>query len=115
MSCNLKKCINKLLVISKVKNLSLRKKLLKDISCDEKVFAALQEIALNTVHSNVPLETPVKKKLRKYKKDILKLTKKVKSKRKQKSLVVQSGGFLPFLIPAVLSVLTSVLSNNSKE
>lgn len=109
MSCNLKNCLKKLEVVSNVKSVKLRKKLLKEISCDENVFKALQEIVINTINQNVPLDNKTKKKLRKYKKEFQAFTKVVKSKQKKKKLIQQSGGFLPAIIPAVLSILSAIV------
>jgi hypothetical protein len=101
--------MEKLKIISKIKDSRLRKKILSELA-DDCIYKALHEIAINTVNKKVPLSTDVKKSLKKYKSHIQELTKRTSNRSKRKRLVVQSGGFLPLLIPAVASVLGSVLS-----
>jgi hypothetical protein len=109
MSQNLQHCMNKLKVISLIKNETVRKKVLNDLY-DNCLYKALNEIATNTVNKKVSLNSKQKQSLKKYKTNIHKLSTFTKSKRKRKNLVVQSGGFLPFIIPAVASILTSLLT-----
>jgi hypothetical protein len=109
MSNNLQLCMEKLKIISKIKDPRLRKKILIEIA-DDCLYKALNEIAVNTISKKVPLNRATKTKLRKYKTHIKALASKTKNKRLQKKLVVQSGGFLPLLVPAVASILGSVLS-----
>ena len=110
MSTNLKNCIEKLKIVSKIKDQALRKKVLAEIA-DPCLYKALKEIAINTVAKKVPLSKPTKKRLEKFEKQILALTKNTNSNKQRKNLIVQSGGFLPILVPAILSVLTTLLKN----
>ena len=110
MSKNLVNCLGKLKTISKIKNSTKRKKAL-NLNYDECLYKALNEIAVNTVKRRVPLSIKQVNKLKKHKLNIKKLSCRTKNKKKQKQLVVQSGGFLPVLIPAIASILTSILSN----
>ena len=71
----------------------------------------MNEIAVNTVNKKVPLSEKDKKSLRKYRIKIKKLACFTKDKKKRKRLVVQSGGILPFLLPTIASVLTSLIAN----
>jgi len=109
MSSNLQLCMEKLKIISKIRDVRLRKRILSEIA-DDCLYKALHEIAINTVNRKVPLSRPAKISLRKYKSHIQSLTRDTNNKKQRKRLVVQSGGFLPILIPAVASVLGSVLS-----
>lgn len=109
MSKNLNYCIEKLKLISKISDPKLRKKVLLNLY-DECLYKALHEVAVNTVKSKVPLSTKQKKQLIKYKINIQKLACPTKIKNKRKRLVLQSGGFLPILIPAIASILTSLIT-----
>ncbi len=59
MSNNLKNCMSKLKVISKIKNPVLRKKVLLDLS-DDCLYKALNEIAVNTVKQKVSIKSSKK-------------------------------------------------------
>jgi hypothetical protein len=109
MSSNLRNCIQKLIIISKIKNQSLRKKVLLNLY-DECLYKALYEVAVNTVSKNVPLKKKDKLLLRKHKLKIQKLACFTRNKQKRKSLISQSGGFLPILIPTIASILTSLIT-----
>jgi len=109
MSKNLNDCLEKLVLVSKIKNLELRKKVIAEIF-DDCLYKALNEISINTVSGKVPLNKKQKGSLKKYKILIKKLSCDIKNKSKRKKLVVQSGGFWPVLIPAVASVLTTLLT-----
>jgi hypothetical protein len=110
-SNNLKKCLKKLELIVSVRDIKLRQKLLKDVSCNNDIFKAIKEILLNTVNLNVPLSKNQKVKLKKYEKKMKKLAccKNV-NKASKKNLIMQSGGFLPILIPSVVALLTGLLN-----
>jgi hypothetical protein len=108
MSQNLQSCINKLKVISVIKNEKTRKKVLQDLF-DNCLYEALNEIATNTVNQKVPLSLKQKQSLRRHKLKLQKLAHFTKNKTKRKKLTIQSGGYLQFIIPAVASVLTSFL------
>jgi hypothetical protein len=110
-SQNLRKCLRKLELIVSVRDIKLRQKLLEDVSCNNAIFKAIKEILLNTVNSNVPLSKTQKNKLKKYEKIMRKLACcKYGNKGSKKKLVMQSGGFLPILIPSVIALLTGLLN-----
>src|SRR5258708_11319180 len=110
MSKNLKNCMQQLQFIAKIKDSDLRKKVLKNVA-DDCLYSALNEIALNTVNKKVPLSAIDKKSLRKHRVKIQNLACFTKNKKKRKRLVVQSGGILPFIIPTIASILTSLIAN----
>jgi len=113
MSANLKHCFETLKVIAKIKNHKLRKAILREFRNDECLYRALKEIAVNTVNRNIKL-TPLQiRKLRTSKKIIKQLSLKAKDRKKKRRLVVQSGGFLPILIPAVISIISEIIRNAS--
>ena len=113
MSQNLKDCINELIFISKIKNVTLRRKVLQEFSLNECLYRGLHEIAVNTVSKSFPISKKDKIKLRPHIKAIKALSCQTKSKRKQQKLVIQSGGFIPYLVPSVLGFLLSILNGPS--
>jgi len=86
-----------------------RKKLIKKASRDN--IDALSEVALNTLLGNVPLNSLHKQKLKRHRTNIRHLAKKGVSLKKKKEFLVQKGGFLPLLIPPVLSMLAGLAAN----
>ena len=107
MSENLKTCLGKLIVLSHIKHKNERLRILSTI-IDQCLYNAIREIAINAVHGNIKLSPPQKQKLRKHKKIILTLAKPNNTKLNKK-LALQSGGFLPILVPAVAAFLGSIL------
>lgn len=109
MSLNLRRCLPHFKAIANIKDDVIRKKVLKDV-CHEKCFQkALREIAKNTVKRNVPLPPKARRKLKNKEKIIRNLAKKYRSEASRKKVFVQSGGVLPYLIPAVIAVLSQML------
>jgi len=109
MSKNLINCFEKLVLVSKLKNGETRKKVIGEIF-DDCLYKALNEISINAINGKVPFNKKQKILLRKHKILIKKLSCNTKSKSKRKKLVVQSGGIWPVLIPAVASVITTLLA-----
>ena len=107
MSNNLRKCLDKLKFIAKVKDLRTRRKLLLEMS-DNCLFKALHEIALNTMKGKVKLNKSQMRKISKYRKNLTALSN--KNYKRKKHLIKQSGGWLPILIPAVASILGSLIN-----
>lgn len=105
MSSTLKKYLNVLQFIATIKNKKLRSGVLKEYAGFKDFYDALQEIAVNTVDKNVPLSRIQKRKLRPHKRFIMNLTKRNRSRASRKRNIVQSGGFLPYLIPIITSLL----------
>lgn len=85
----------------------LRKELLKKLPT--RSVKAVCECSLNVLKGNIPLTSHQKKSLSKYKSTIRKIGSKKGSLFQKKKLIVQKGGFLNILIPAALSVLTSLI------
>jgi hypothetical protein len=110
MSTQLKQMISVLNFISKISDKRLRQANLKYISRDPRIYVVLREIAHNAVKGNIKVPPTVIKQLNcdKYKRVLLGLAKKQKSKKKQRQLVEQSGGFLPLVLPAVFSIIESL-------
>lgn len=67
----------------------------------------LCEICLNVLAGNVPINI---KKLKKHKNAIRKLANKsIKFQTKKRMLINQAGGFLPLILPAILSGLSGII------
>jgi hypothetical protein len=84
----------------------MRKKLIEDATPDQ--IRALSEIAHNVVNGNFTLSKNKLNQLKVHKHSIRTLSKKTTSHLKKKHLLLQKGGFLPFLITPVLSALGAV-------
>ena len=94
-----------------------RKRILKNprVGGDKQIFDALHEMSYNTlkfIKRGEKLKPQQIKQLRPYVKDFQKICnlKNKKCPKKRKLLIQQGSGFLPFLIPTVVSLLSSVLS-----
>lgn len=87
---------------------TLRKKILQKI--DIKCIKAICECCLNTLQGNVPLTKSQKKSLSRHKSTLRKLQdRKVSLVKKRKLIIQKGGGFLSVLIPAALSVISSLI------
>jgi len=99
-------------VLADVKKSSLRGQLLLEKSSDDRFLRALKEIAVNVVNKNIPLNKVQKTKLQRHGTSIKKLANvRTRGRRKNQKLIKQTGGFLPILIPALISVLSTIASN----
>lgn len=93
----------KLLGKCKTKGALLRK-------CPNSIIKSVCECALNLLKGNVPLTKRQKNKLSPYKRTLRKLgDKKVPLFKKRRLLVQKGEGFLSVLIPAAISVLSSLI------
>lgn len=111
MSKNLQNCLKELYLIANIKKLRVRQEVLKDISDNECIYNALKEIAVNTVNRKIKLNPKQRRKLQKSAFIINEFSKSQKSRKKKRKLVVQTGGALPILIPAVIALLTNLIQN----
>lgn len=102
------RCRHLLYVLKNAKT-KLRQNILRVSEPD--LIKALCDCSTNVLHGNVQIGSAVKKKLKKYKKELRAMScpkRKLTSKRK---LLIQRGGFLPALLGALLSgVVGSYLS-----
>lgn len=113
MSNNLCKCIDLLEKISKIKNPNLRKEVLAEFSSDESLFLALCEILFNLKKIYPKLEKRQQIKIKRYTRSIKNIVGQTKPKtvRQRKKVAKQIGGFLPILIPTVISILSALLKS----
>lgn len=79
-----------------------RRKHIKQASSDN--IRSLTEIAHNALRGNITYSAKAKGKLKRFKHHIRKLAEKKHSVARKKATLIQNGGFLPFLIPPVLSI-----------
>lgn len=85
-----------------------RKEFLKKIP--NSTIKCISECCLNTLKGNIPLSSSQKKKLSHHKSLIRALSLKKLPLYEKRKLIVQKGGFLNVLIPAALSILTSLIN-----
>lgn len=94
----------KLLKKARKKSIFLKK-------CSNSVVKCVCECALNLLRGNIPLTQRQKSRLASYKRTLRTLSKKKVPLFKKRRLLVQKGeGFLSFLIPAAVSVLTTLIN-----
>ena len=86
-----------------------RSRLLLNLADDE-LFKALQELAINFNKGNIKLNKTQQKHISRFKGILKRLTKKPRSKSIKRKLIKQSGGFLPYLLPALASIAASFLT-----
>ena len=98
---------NYLCLLSNCKN-KLRKVIVSNSNKDQ--IYSVCECILNVSSGNVKLNDEDFTKLKKYKKIFRKLLNKSSGLREKKKLLVQHGGFLQFLIPAVISGISSIVA-----
>lgn len=91
--------------------LRLRKTLLTKLN--QKCIKTICECCINTLNGNIPLTTQQKKTLSKYKKTLRHLSNRKVSLPKKRKAILQKGGFLNILIPAALSVLTTLFHGSN--
>jgi hypothetical protein len=104
---NLDKQKDMLCLLSKCKPAMRKAILSKD---DKNLVAAICQTIHNMLEGNLSINNNDFKNLKKYKKTFRKLIEKSKLRNK-KEILIQKGGFLQFLIPAVISGITSIMSS----
>lgn len=112
MSELLKRQLTRIKVLGDIKNLKIRRLVLKEFSKDPDFCEAVREIATNVVNKNVSLGEKEKKTLKKYKKCIICLSRKHKSCKQRYKVIQQTGTgiFLPVVLPIVLSAIADLIA-----
>jgi hypothetical protein len=83
--------------------------------CHTNIIKAILEIVVNTLKGNANIGAKVCTKLKKYKKTLRDLCSSQRSLSAKRSVLVQKGGFLSVLLPALISgVLSHIFSTNKK-
>ena len=96
---------------------SANKRIKKGIitSCDTKTINKICEIVLNVLNKNIKLSEEQLSNLKPYAKYCRKLLNKKLNIREKKSILIkkgiQRGGFLQFIIPAVVSGIATIISS----
>jgi hypothetical protein len=80
------------------------------INADRKLIMAICEIVFNVLENNLTLDESDLLKIKRYRFTLRKLIKKTDLKEKKK-ILVQRGGFLQFLIPAVITGISNIVSS----
>ena len=87
----------------------IRNAILKN--CENDLIHIICDCVYNVVKGNLPGVTQEKvNKLSHHKTSLIKLSKKVPIKEKRKILIQKDGGFLPFLLPLVASLIAQAVS-----
>lgn len=114
MSIRLKRQIHNLHTLNSCK-LCLRKSILKN--APEELIICLSEICLNILKGNIPISKSQKSKLFKYRKlmrDLVTIKgNKKEIIKKNRSKLVQNGGFLPLLLGPLLSIISEIIQNST--
>jgi hypothetical protein len=112
MSKNLRECLKHLELVAQIKNAKTRASVLKDISVKDCYYDAIHEITINALKGNIPLSTYQKSGLGRNKRKIKALLcAKKRPKKFRTKAVVQSGGWIQYLIPAVGALLGNLIRN----
>ena len=111
ISQSVRKTLPLLKTISKLSKAN-RNKVLSELGGEDVIYKALREIAHNTIKGNVKLDNSQKAKLKPHTKTLRSLCTSNKCLKRRKKLIIQSGGFLPILIPAVASLISSLIAKN---
>ena len=98
---------NYLCLLSGCKN-KLRRAIVSHSNRDQ--IYAICECVLNVSNGNIHLRGEDFNKLKKYKKLFRKLLDKKSGLKEKKNILIQQGGFLQFLIPAVVSGISSIVA-----
>lgn len=88
-------------------NKKLQKSMIKNASKDQ--IKAICEVVLNLLSGNIKLNQEDLSKLYKKRKSLRELLKRQSIKKKK--YLIQKGGFIQFLVPALISGLATVLSS----
>lgn len=78
--------------------------------CSKSEIKTLCECVLNVIYGNIPLTKTQKSRLSPYKESLRKLSNKKTPLYKKKKILIQKGeGFLSILLPAAISVISSLI------
>lgn len=112
-SKTLRKYIDVLEIISKTRSVKIRETLLKNALKNDDFCDAMVELCTNLIKGNINLPEENKTRIKRHRSLIAEIALKPKSKSKRKELIVQSGGFLPAVIPIVATIISEIIRNAS--
>lgn len=88
-------------------------------NCNKEQILAVIECILNVLNGNIQIDNTTLQKLRPFNKTFKKLLDKKTGLKIKRKIIVQKGGFLQFLIPAIVSgiasIVSSVISSNKQN
>ena len=108
MSENLKHCLKQLDIALKIRDTIRRNTILKFLLTQKPFHKALKEICQNLMKNNIPLNPVQKAKINRYSTIVTQLGNGIKVRRKRQEMIRQAGGFLPWLIPIIASLLLNI-------
>lgn len=109
MSHNLKKCLPLIESYTRIRNKALKAKFLKQF--EDCIIKATQEMSVNTLQGNVTMTSNQKKRLRRYKKALIALSKHSVPRFQKKRIILQSGsGIFAALLPLIVSAIAGAVS-----
>lgn len=114
MSKNLRKCKKTMHLFCCAENKKLKKSVLEEMSENECFFDAMYEIVNNIYLKNMKLSklTPAQKKQAKKLLPILrKIHKRPKKKIIKRKVILQSGGFINFILPILTTIVSELISD----
>lgn len=83
-------------------------------NADNGLITTINEIILNTLNGNSPINKKTKQTLKKYKKEMRCLICPKKSINSRRKLLIQKGGFVPALLTALLTGIVGKILENVK-
>jgi len=78
-------------------------------ACDHQLLACICECIKNVMDGNVPLPLDTLKRLKPYRHTMEAVVHKRRAASEKKRQIVQNGGFLPILLPALIGVIGSLV------
>ena len=110
-SKNLSEFITLFKFLSSIKETSLRLRIVKHLSTDDKFNRAIREIAYNIVRKNIPLNQKDKKLLLPFEKTILKLSR-AGNPNKRKTVIQKGKGVIlgSVLVPLAISLINKFIN-----
>lgn len=83
-------------------------------NADNGLITTINEIVLNTLNGNSPVNKKTKQNLKKYKKEMRCLICPKKSVNSKRKLLIQKGGFIPALLASLLTGVVGKILENVK-
>ena len=111
MSKNLRKCMRTMHHFCDSNSPKIKKTILKEMSENPCYFDAIHEIINNIYLKNLKIPPSRRTKMKRFLKFFDDIHRQPKSKAKRRKLVIQSGGFIQFILPILATLVTELISN----
>lgn len=105
----LKEIIQFLELISRIKKKSDREVIMKALAEDGRVRHVMKEISINLLKRQLNITSKQAKQLKKFKSTFVGLATRGNSKRRKISLIKQTGGSLPILVPILAALVSNLI------